>query len=158
MQTMTRELGSNVSELESAIARSMTKLNLKSENEICRYLPDGEGYLHHFSFKKMKKTDPKKLLSMISDHIIDAHAPKRMPSKPRVYSRTTSSKVLKIDRKHARELLELAQQSNNQSLIEALSPALSLREVQRDLIQSIKEKKGDVALWETYLRMLESSE
>jgi len=32
----------------------MIKLNIQNETGLCRYIPNGEGHIHHFTYLKMK--------------------------------------------------------------------------------------------------------
>ena len=53
-------------ELQSTIEKALKKIKGTKENELCRYLPmDSGGYMHHFTFRKMKGECPKDLIALI---------------------------------------------------------------------------------------------
>jgi hypothetical protein len=60
----------------------MSKLNISRETALCKYIPCEEGYLHHFSFLKMKSSNPIQLRNLIKDHILD-RVPILVPPKKR---------------------------------------------------------------------------
>ncbi len=71
-------------ELKSSIQKSLKKINGSKENEICRYLPmEGGGYMHHFTFRKMKGECPKELIALINKHVLTPSKPQTVTPKPR---------------------------------------------------------------------------
>ncbi len=68
--------------LEGCIREAMTKLNILRETALCKYIPCEVGYLHHFTFLKMKSSNPIQLRNLIKEHILD-RVPKLVPPKKR---------------------------------------------------------------------------
>jgi hypothetical protein len=68
--------------LEECIKEAMTKMNVLKETALCKYIPCDEGYLHHFTFLKMKSSNPIQLRNLIKEHIFD-RTPRLVPPKRR---------------------------------------------------------------------------
>jgi hypothetical protein len=68
--------------LEGCIKEAMTKMNVLRDTALCKYIPSEEGYLHHFTFLKMKSANPIQLRNLIKEHILD-RTPKLIPPKRR---------------------------------------------------------------------------
>lgn len=145
-----------ITELEPLLKKAMEKIGVDRENGLCPYLPatDDEGRLHHFTLKKMKENAPNALADLITENILDKEAPKAIPSKPRL--RITKGKAVKLSLKQEQisELLAALKGSNNIELIKELSAHRSLKSIQREMIQMVKEKKVDASLWETYTQLV----
>lgn len=146
-------------EIESAIENALKKMNCSKESDLCKFIPMDGYSMHHLSFRRMKLDCPSDLIALLEKHIVQEENPQAFPPKPRLpktSSRNRKKMSLSLDKGHAKALLDLARQSGNEELISILSPCESLRDIQRDLIASIKEKRADKALWETYLLALEA--
>jgi len=72
--------------LEECIKEAMSKLNISRETALCKYIPCEVGYLHHFTFLKMKSSNPIQLRNLIKEHILDQN-PKLVPPKKRKRSK-----------------------------------------------------------------------
>jgi len=70
--------------LEQTLERAMEKVKAKKESDVCLYVPYGDGRLHHFTFQKLKKTEPIKLLNILDEHILSI--------KPKKYERKYKAK------------------------------------------------------------------
>lgn len=68
--------------LQNCIKKAMAKLNLQNETGLCRYIPHENGYIHHFTYLKMKAQNPIQVRNLIQRHILD-QTPRRLPAKPR---------------------------------------------------------------------------
>lgn len=68
--------------LEACIKMAMEKLNIQNENALCKYIPYGEGHIHHFTYLKTKSSNPVQIRNLIKENILD-RTPKRIPPKPR---------------------------------------------------------------------------
>lgn len=137
--------------LEDVIGKAMRKLNVDREFALCSYLPDDGKRMHHFSFGKMKKQTPKDLICLLERHIIENDFPKIFPSKERAKKSISKNSLnLVLKKNQAQELFHLAKQSGNAELIELLKPAISLKDIQKELIQSIREKSLKKDLWIAY--------
>src|SRR5437899_1013747 len=71
-------------QLENIISAAVKKVNGKKENDICHYIPIATGgYIHHFTLRKMKSEDPKRLAELITKYIINAANPLEVTPKQR---------------------------------------------------------------------------
>ena len=53
-------------QLESLINAAVKKVGGQKENDICHYIPVSTGgYIHHFTLRKMKSEDPKRLACLL---------------------------------------------------------------------------------------------
>ncbi len=68
--------------LEECIDEAMAKLNLRKETGLCKYIPYDKGYMHHFTFLKMKTDNPVHLRNLIKANVFDKK-PIKAPPKPR---------------------------------------------------------------------------
>lgn len=68
--------------LEVCIKEAMTKMNVLRETALCKYIPCDVGYMHHFTFLKMKSANPIQLRNLIKEHILD-RIPILIPPKKR---------------------------------------------------------------------------
>ena len=68
--------------LEECIKAAMVKVNVLRETALCKYIPSDEGYIHHFSFLKMKSANPVQLRNLIKQYILDRQ-PVLIPPKKR---------------------------------------------------------------------------
>jgi len=69
--------------LKECIQEAMEKLNIQNETALCKYIPDGEGHIHHFTYLKMKSANPVQARNLIQEHILGKAIPQRLPPKPR---------------------------------------------------------------------------
>lgn len=139
-------------QLDNLIAQAVKKIGGKKENDICHYLPsETEGYIHHFTMRKMKTEEPKRLTDMLNKYIINPDKPKPLPPKRRAPrgTRKRSSQVLfskgDIDR-----LLSMARMAGDKEMIRKLTPRQDLRAIKRELISSIRHNRVDQDLWASY--------
>ncbi|MDX8430213.1 MAG: hypothetical protein SNF33_00150 (plasmid) [Candidatus Algichlamydia australiensis] len=128
----------------------MRKVGVSKEFDLCSYLPEGGRRTHHFTYEKLKIKNPKDLICLLEKHILENSAPQQYPSKPRSKKGSSGSLQLNLKKNQAQELLQLAKESGNAELIELLKPAYPLKEIQKELILSIKEKRADRSLWKAY--------
>jgi len=71
-------------DLENLISSAIKKIGGKKENELCKYLPiSSGGYMHHFTFRKMKYKNPAELASYIEKYIINSSKPSIVTPKKR---------------------------------------------------------------------------
>ena len=69
--------------LEECIKEAMSKVNALRATALCKYIPsDKGGYIHHFTFLKMKSSNPIHLRNLIQEHILDC-TPRQVPPKKR---------------------------------------------------------------------------
>ena len=142
-------------EIDSTIAQATKKAKVSSMNELCKYIPDEDGYrMHHFSLKKLKQADPSKLATLLNKNILEPQSLKEIQGRPR----TPGKKKAKLDLGAAeiQALLKLARQSNNTALVEKLQSSLPFSALKKQMLQSIKDEKIDIELWNSYVEFLRS--
>ncbi len=150
----------NSKELENLIEAAIKKVGGRKENDICRYLPIGSGgYIHHFTMRKMKTEDPKKLASMIKQHILNASKPTTVPPKPRAArgSRKRRDQFL-FTKDDIERMLNMARLAGDKEMIRKLTPRKDLKQIKRELIASIRHNQIDHELWNCYVETVTTAE
>ena len=139
---------------EELIQKALKKIGGEKEKDICRYLPaETEGYMHHFTLRKIKKTNPQELLTLIQEFILAPPAPRAIDPKPRA----RRNKSLSLNQADLKLILKLAQKTGDKHLLSKLGAKLSLPRIKRELIKSIKEDRIEEELWYSYSQAIESS-
>jgi len=146
---------SSVEEVEESISRAMQRVNAQKETELCQYLPGKNGRLHHFAFGKLKKTQPSALLQMIREHILEKDAPEALSSTPRPGLMVKRQVEVKFKRSQINRLVDILKKAGEEELISMLAPHQTLAQVQKLMLEMIREKDIDQGLWETYVRLVE---
>lgn len=139
-------------ELEKLIDKAIKKIQVKKENDLCKYLPGlTGGYMHHFTFRKLKNIDPQHLFSLIQKFVIESEAPKTLTPKQRAPrgSRKRSDNI-HFTRVDIEKVLELARKAGDKDLVARFSPRRSLASLKRELIRSIRANTINQELWNTY--------
>ena len=154
MNTLHATVPSTLDELEESIARAMDRVKVRKESDLCHYLPGKGGRLHHFAFGKLKKTQPLELLKMIKEHILEREIPKTFSSKPKPRLRVKSQVEVKFKRSQFNRLVDILKKAGEQELISMLAPHQTLAQVQKLMLDMIKEREADQDLWETYVRLV----
>jgi hypothetical protein len=141
----------NLSSLQDVISRAIKKIGAKKENDICQYLPVKDGYIHHFTMRKMKNEQPAWLQTMIEKHIINVTKPSKVAPKKRAPrgSRKRPEQV-SLTRTELENLISLVQSSGDNSLLNKLTPKKSLAACRKELIRSIKNNEIRSDLWTMY--------
>jgi hypothetical protein len=153
MFTKTPVQASSKEELEKTLKMALQKIAAKQEKELCHYLPavKGQGYLHHFSLKKLRNQDPAALASMLQEFIIKPAQPKVLAPKQRAPKGSRKKKdTLTFNRSELSSLVELARKAGYQDIVAQLSSHRSLASIKRDLVRAIKDNKVDQELWRAY--------
>jgi hypothetical protein len=141
-------------ETEDLIKKALKKIGGNKEKDICKYLPaETEGYMHHFTLRKIKKTNPNELRSLIQEFILESPTPRIIDPKPRA----RRNKSLSLNQSDLKLILKLAQKTGDKHLLSKLGAKLSLPRIKRELIKSIKEDRVEEELWYSYIQALESS-
>jgi len=139
---------------EELIQKALKKIGGEKEKDICKYLPaETEGYMHHFTLRKIKKTNPKELFSLIQEFILETPSPRPIDPKPRA----RRNKSLSLNQADLKLILKLAQKTGDKHLLSKLGAKLSLPRIKRELIKSIKEDRVEEELWYSYVQAVESS-
>lgn len=139
-------------ELSSVIEKALKKIQGSKENELCRYLPmDGGGYMHHFTFRKMKGESPKELISLITKHVINPGKPQTVTPKPRAPRGSRKRRDQLHFTKHDIErILHMARMAGDKEMVRKLTQK-DLKQIKRELVNSIKANKIDPDLWNAYV-------
>lgn len=148
----------SIAELNECIANAMSKVNVQKETDLSRYIPGKKGHLHHFSFVKLKKTSPIELQQMIQEYILGKDNPKLLSSMPRPALKMKRTVELTIKKSMINQLLhalKVARVEGAEDLIAVLTPHQTLGQVQKLMIDMVREKEIDLGLWETYKKLVE---
>ncbi len=139
-------------ELKKVIDKAISKVRGSKENDLCKFLPgDSGGYMHHFTLRKLKKTNPEQLSSLLQEFIIDSSSPKTLNPKQRAPRGSRKKKdLLTFNRVDIERVLELARKAGDSALIAKFSPKRSLSSLKRELIRSIRENRVNQELWSAY--------
>lgn len=142
--------------LEDCIASAMKKVNANKEAHLCRFIPDKDGHIHHFTFRKIKEKNPAELQKLIYRHVIDTDHPQKLPARARTKRASKSKKQINISFSRAQfgRLLEILKKSEDKELIDHVSPFQSSAQIQKLLMQAIKRKEVDFDLWEAYTKLV----
>ncbi len=148
-------------ELGECISKAMQKTATSNENQLCFYLPGAKGRLHHWGFKRMKQTSPQELLKLLKEYILEKETPEKISSKRRqkstepVVPRTVE---VKFKRSQLNRIAEALKKSGDKELLALFTPFQSLSQVQKLMIDMIKEKGIDLDLWDTYTRLVQDEQ
>lgn len=141
-------------QMKSHLQKALKKLNTNDENVVCRYLPVAGGYMHHFTFRKMKTNTPEKLMDMLNKYILDASKPQPVPPKQRAPRGSRKKKEhLNFTRSDIDRILQMARMTGDREIIRKLTRK-DLKSVRRELIQSIKQGRIEVDLWNSYVESI----
>ncbi len=142
----------NLREVEDVIARAIKKVNVRKENDLCKYLPmTTGGYMHHFTLRKMKSKQPQELSSIIEKFIINSDRPSAVAPKQRAPRGSRKRRdQYTFTRGQLERMLNIARQAGDKEMISMLSPKKSLATCKRELIASIRHGKIEQELWTSY--------
>jgi len=144
----------DVKELESLISKAISKVACKKENDLCRYLPVSTGgYMHHFTFRKMKNEDPQQLAELISKHIVHGHdKPHTVPPKPRAARGSRKRRdQISFSKQDIERMLHMARMAGDKDMVRKLTPKKDLKTIKRELISSIRHGRIEPELWNFYV-------
>lgn len=140
-------------EIEDVIAKAIKKLGAKKENELCKYLPvKSGGYMHHFTFRKMKTKHPQELASIIERYV--THIDRPIVNAPKQRAPRGSRKRrdhMNFTRMQLERMLTIARLAGDKEIVTMLSPKKSLAGAKRELIQAIRHNKVEQELWNSYV-------
>ncbi len=144
--------------IEEMIVKAIKKLGAKKENELCKYLPmKTGGYMHHFTFKKMKNKQPRELFSIIERHVFQADRPIVIPPKQRAARGSRKRREhMNFTRIQLERMLNIARLAGDKEIVTILSPRRSLASCKRELIQSIRHNKVELELWNNYAEAVQA--
>src|SRR5262245_24354675 len=97
-------------QLEQLIDIALKKVESKKENALCKFLPGpGGGYMHHFTLKKLKNSDPQQLFDLLQKFIINIPKPRPLDPKPRAPRGSRKKReVISFTRTDIEKVLDLA--------------------------------------------------
>lgn len=147
----------NREELEKIISKALNKIGGSKISDICRYLPHGGGYMHHFTLEKYKIKEPNFLISEINKYIIDADRPRRVPHKPRA-ARGSRSQQLKFTQREIERLLRYCLEKNDVELIAKLTDNRSLKVLSQQLTKAILRGDATPEMWNAYYEVKKAKE
>lgn len=163
--TMTKEQGRPVeklseAELDKLVEKAIKKVHAAKENDLCKYLPGpAGGYIHHFTLKKLRATNPGKFFSLIQEFIIDSDRPITLDPKPRAPRGSRKRKeVMTFTRNDVEKVLELARKFGDKDLLTKFSPRRPLPAIKRDLIRTIRRDEISEDLWHSYIDALSNKD
>lgn len=143
--------------LDECITHAMSKVDAQKETDLGKYIPGRKGYLHHFAFGRLKKKQPMELLKMIRAYILEKENPEAISSQPRPSLKVKRTVDLTIKKSMINQLLNVLKTSNiegSEDLIAMLSPHQTLGQVQKLVLDMVRAKEVDLALWETYVKLI----
>jgi|ERR1700722_10433700 len=143
-------------ELKKVIEKAIHKVRGNKENDLCKFLPgDAGGYMHHFTLRKLKKTNPEQLSLLLQEFIIDSPQPKTLNPKQRAPRGSRKKKdLITFNRTDIERVLELARRAGYSDLVAKFSPKRSLSSLKRELIRSIRENRVNQDLWSAYVESI----
>lgn len=138
--------------LKEAITQALQKIKASREKELCRYLPGPRGgYIHHFTFKKLKDKEPARCLDLIEQYILKDASPRELdptPRAPRGLNR--SHNQIRLPKDMVGRIIQIARDAGDNSLLSKLLAARPLNQVKRDLLRSIRDNQVNEELWDAY--------
>lgn len=145
-------------ELEKLIDKAIRKVQGDKENDLCKFLPGPTGgYMHHFTLRKLKNTNPEQLTSMLQQFIMNAEAPRVLNPKQRAPRGSRKRRdVVSFSRTDIEKVLELARKYGEKDLVAKFSPKRSLASLKRELIRMIREQQVNQELWSAYSEAIHS--
>lgn len=138
---------------DTLISEALKKIQGKSEKDLCKFIPsETEGYMHHFTLKKLKNNQPETFRSLIETFIMSPSSPQPIDPK----RRQRKNKSLSINSLDLRLILKLAHKTGDKYLLNKIGSKLSYTTLKRELISSIKENRVDGELWQSYTHAAEN--
>ncbi|HAB99423.1 MAG TPA: hypothetical protein DCE71_06345 [Parachlamydiales bacterium] len=146
--------------IEDAINRAIKKIGARKENELCKYLPmKTGGYMHHFTFKKMKVKQPQELAAIIERFVINSDKPSSVAPKQRAARGSRKRRDhMNFTRNQLERMLNIARLAGDKEIITILSPKKSLATYKRELIQSIRQQRVELELWNGYVEAIQAQQ
>jgi len=147
--------------IEELINKAMKKVGAMKESDICRFIPaTAGGYVHHFTFKKMKGEEPDKLGQMITQHILAVEKPGRVVPKRRAArgSRKRRDQVL-FTKQDIERILKMAKMAGDDEMVrKVIAQRQDLKTLKRELMSSIRQGRVEQHLWQTYVDAVQNQQ
>ncbi len=153
LATQEHKMSLSSKELDEAISHAMKKIGAKQENAICRYLPaKNGGYIHHFTFRKLKKNEPLQLSELLKRYILNSDSPITVNPKRRAARGSRKRKdAYLVAKSEFDQILQLARTTGNSELIRKLMRPRDLKTAQKELIAAVKRSIVDHELWNSFV-------
>ncbi len=147
-----KEMEIKSADLEKLIAAAIKKVHGTKENDLCKYLPGPTGgYIHHFTFRKLKHSDPEQLYALLKKFIVDTNTPNVLDPKQRAPRGSRKQRdFVNFTRGDIEKVLILARQVGDNDLVARFSPRRPLPALKRELLRSIRDNKINQELWLAY--------
>lgn len=147
-------------ELEKLIDNAIKKVRGDKENDLCKFIPGpAGGYVHHFTFRKWKNSDPAHLFKLLQKFIVEMDTPKALDPKPRAPRGSRNRpNFFSFTRTDIERVLEVAKQVGDKDLLARFSPKRSFPVLKKELIRSIRENKVNHDLWNAYAELMAAHE
>jgi hypothetical protein len=155
-----RKVELNSQELETVLSSAMKKIGGKDENSICRYLPGKSGgYIHHFTFRKLKKNEPDQLSELLKRYILNADSPIEMNPKRRAARGSRKRKdAYLVPKTEFDQILQIARSAGHSDLIRKLMRPRDLKTAQKELVAAVKRGIIDHELWNSFVEAATQSQ
>lgn len=143
-------------DLKKIIDKAIKKVQGDKENDLCKFLPGPSGgYMHHFTLRKLKHTNPDQLNSLLQEYIIEPEKPLALDPKPRAPRGSRKRRdIVSFSRNDIEKVLELARKYGDKDLVAKFSPKRSLASMKRELIRSIRENRVNHDLWNAFVESM----
>jgi hypothetical protein len=147
-------------ELQNLINTAIKKVSGNKENDLCKYIPGPSGgYMHHFTLRKIKNSNPEELFQLLKKFIIERPKPEALDPKPRAPRGSRKRReFVNFTRTDIERVLDLARKVGDQDLLVRFSPKRSLPALKRELIRSIRHNHVNHDLWNAYVESLAAME
>lgn len=158
--TVAQKEDTKTQHVEETISKAIRKLGIKKENELCKYLPmKSGGYMHHFTFRKMKTKQPQELASQVERYVLQSDKPIIVPPKQRAARGSRKRRDhMNFTRNQLERMLNIARLAGDKEIISILSPRKSLATCKRELIQSIRQGRLEQDLWNSYVEAINAQQ
>ena len=110
-------------ELDKTIQDALKIVKAKKETDLCHYLPvegkndDNGGYMHHFTFRKLKNEDPKALKKELEKYVIQSKNPQKVAPKPRLRTPRRRRDGMLFSKHDLERLLQMARMAGDKEMI-----------------------------------------
>ncbi len=143
-------------ELEKLLEKAIKKVAGNKENDLCKYIPGPSGgYMHHFTMRKIKNSDPNQLFKLIDDNIIKVEVPRALHPKPRAPRGSRKRRdFVSFTRTDIEKVIDLARRTGDSDVLARFSPKRSLPALKRELIRSIRNNQICSELWTNYVESI----
>lgn len=124
--------------LEETLRKSFKKrsLKLKEEKDICRYIPWNGRFMHPQAWKLLKRTEPKKLIELIQEHVLSPKNPKKIK-----WTRKDSLFHMKLDNEASNQKETTVERPVKREKLENPSKLDDLCSLMKDLLHEFKTQK-----------------